>query len=55
MKVQGKMVRDRQTEWMTAKRWREKCSTDTEKKREYDRGHLSLRRAMIDISVDCEL
>ncbi len=55
MQVQGKMARDRQTGRMTAKERREKCSTDTEKKGGYDRGHLSLGREMIDISVDCEL
>lgn len=55
MQVQVKMVRDRQTERMTAKERRQKCSTDTEKKGGYDRGHLSLGRGMIDISVDCEL
>lgn len=55
MQVQGKMVRDRQTERMTAKGRREKCSADREKRGVYDRGHLSPGRGMIDISVDCEL
>lgn len=55
IQVQGKTVRDRQTQRMTAKERREKCSTDTEKKGGYDRGQLSPGRGMIDISVDCEL